>query len=118
MMGIRFSRHGTRWLRQFCAACVIALTILSLIGGFRSVNRIAEEASTGQVTEVLEYVHRLAEGGQNSCGRRIATRPNRCYSTRHVSGASAPPAGEWNRLGTVPALGHVWSNGLCAPQRC
>lgn len=102
-------------LRQIGGWFGILLTGVSLFCGAGAPLRVAEEIASGEVSEVLEYAHRLDESGRRSLGRhgrveRLSGDQVAAVASRHKL-TDRPP-------GAVAPGGYALPNGLCAPQRC
>lgn len=96
----------------------IVLMLVCLYGGYWAPTRIAEEIASEQVSEVVEYAHRLEDSGQRSLGRRCHGRVERLGAEALAGRGAVERFMTDRRAGAVAACGHEISNGLCAPQRC
>ena len=108
---------SAEWLRKVRGWFGVLLMVVSLFGGYRATTRVSEETETQQTSEILEYAHRLAEGGQRALNRRTRTADVPPLLTMTVDGSSRSALSQRAHAET-PSIAHVLSNGLRAPLRC
>ncbi|MBL8850316.1 MAG: hypothetical protein JNG89_11615 [Planctomycetaceae bacterium] len=107
----------TEWLRKARSWFGVLLMVVSLFGGYRATTRVTEETETQQTSEILEYAHRLAEGGQRTPNRRARTADVPPRLAAAVDGSSRSVLSQ-RAHAELPSIDHVLANGLRAPLRC